>query len=210
MQNITVKICLCILLLTIFCIPTTVVGYGGGGGGGSGDGANNTADPFAGMEPLASGGVTWTPNPNGANVRGSSIWSERPENIQQGPYQPDKAVEDAEQELLTGFQSGNYTPQQVKEQLEWAQQVGITLSPQAVKTLEAINHPPAPSSPPPTTSNTSRSSRRNEKQNEKAAEIINVLNAVSQAVKNKGSASDIENAAIGAIVQNKLNKWLSK
>jgi hypothetical protein len=100
------------------------------------------------MAPTASGGVSWAPNPNGADVVGSSIWDGRPANIEHGPYQPDKAVEDAEAELLSGFQSGNYTAQDVKEQLDWAQRVGIKISPQAVKVLHDINNPPAPPKTP--------------------------------------------------------------
>lgn len=139
MPNATAKIVLIGLLLVCFWVPSTVVGYGGGGGG---DGDSNT-DIFSSAESHASGGVSWAPNPNGSDVMGSSIWDGRPENIHHGPYQPDKAVQDAEAELLEGLKDGNYTPAQVKEQLEWAQRVGIQLSPQAIKKLNEINNPPS-------------------------------------------------------------------
>ena len=194
-------ILICLLGLCIG-FPSIAFGYGGGAGGGS-----EGTGLFDSMGPSYSGGVSWAPNPNGADVMGSSVWHGRPENIQHGPYQPDKAVEDGEAELLSGFQTGNYTAGQVKEQLEWAQRVGIKLSPQALQTLNQINTPPAPTAP--STSAASGSSR-NDKQSEKMADALNVLNAVCQTIKNKGSASDIEGAALGAIAENKLNKLKNK
>jgi len=133
-----------LLIISMGC-PSTSFGYGGGGGGGGG-----TEDAFAGMAPTAGGGVSWAPNPNGADVVGSSIWDGRPENIEHGPYQPDKAVQDAEAELLSGFQSGNYTAPDVKKHLGWAQRVGIKISPQAIKVLHAIDNPPVPPKTPAT------------------------------------------------------------
>ncbi|GEM_PF-1093553 len=199
MPKTTAQIMFISLLLVCFCVPSTVVGYGGGGSEGT--------DAFASMEPQASGGVSWAPNPNGADVMGSSIWDGRPENIQQGPYQPDKAVEDAEAELLQGLDGGKYTPQQVKEQLEWAQRVGIKLSPQAIKKLNQIKNPPAK---PSKTSSSSSLEARNQKQNEKANDFINIFNAVSKAHRNGGSASDIEAAAISAGLKNKWNRIKNK
>jgi hypothetical protein len=201
MKKPTANIILICLLGICIGLPSIAFGYGGGGGGGEG------ADPTASMGPSTSGGVSWSPNPNGADVMGSSIWDGRPESIHHGPYQPDKAVEDAEAELLQGFDDKTYTPDQVKEQLEWAQRVGIKLSPQALQVLTEINKPPAPTTP--STSDTSGSSQ-NDKQNEKAAEAVNILNALSQAVKNNGSKSDIERAILGAVAENKWNKLKNK
>lgn len=193
-------ILICLLGLCIG-FPSIAFGYGGGAGGG-----NEGTGLFDSMEPSYSGGVSWAPNPNGADVMGSSVYDGRPENIQHGPYQPGTAVEDAEAELLSGFQTGNYTAGQVKEQLEWAQRVGIKLSPRPCK-LSIRSTPPAPTAP--STSAASGSSQ-NDKQSEKIADAINIFNAVSQTLKNKGSASDIKRAIARAAVENKWNKLKNK
>jgi len=139
--------------------PGIAFSYGNGGNGGSGDVSQDYA--FGG------GAVSWSPNPNGVDVRGSSIWRGRPENITKGPYQPDKAVEDAEQELLDGFKDKKYTKEDVKANLEWAQRVGITLSDEAKKTLDAIKNPP-----------TTQLGKWTEKMQDKSVKIINFVNDI--------------------------------
>lgn len=130
----------CFLGALIFC-PTISLATGGGGGGGN-DRDNIFNNPSA-PEYFGSmgGGVSWTPNPNGPGVFGSSIYDGRPENIEKGPYQSGTAIEDAEALLLAGYVAGNYTPQDVKEQLAWAEKVGLTISDKAQNTLDLINKP---------------------------------------------------------------------
>jgi len=205
MPKTTAKIVFIGLLLVCFCVPSTVVGYGGGGSEGT--------DAFASMEPQASGGVSWAPNPNGSDVMGSSIWDGRPESIQQGPYQPDKAVQDAEAELLEGLKDGNYTPAQVKEQLEWAQRVGIKLSPGALQALDKINNPPVSPKPPAKPSQPSSGSSlstRNQKENEAAALAIKIGAALIDLNKRRAPASDMELAIIFGIIGHKMENQTKK
>ena len=63
-------------------------------------------------------------------------------------------MEDAEAELLSGYQSGTYTAEEVKAHLEWAQRVGIKISNQAQQTLKNILAPPSKPSPPSTIADT--------------------------------------------------------
>jgi len=121
----------------VFC-PDMAVAHGGGGGGdgGGGDGADTFSN--SGGNYLMGGGVSWDPNPNGPGIRGSSIYDGRPPNIEKGPYQPGTSVEDAEALLLAGYQSGMYTAEELLEQLEWADRVGITISEAAVQTLDQM------------------------------------------------------------------------
>ena len=79
--------------------------YGGGG---------------AGQEETSFGGgaVSWTTNPNGVDVIGSSIYSVQPAVVKKGPYQKDTAVQDAEEALLEGYKQGTYTADEVKTNLE--------------------------------------------------------------------------------------------
>lgn len=188
-------------------LPSIAFGYGGGGGGGEG------TDFFASMGPSASGGVSWSPNPNGADVMGSSIWDGRPESIHHGPYQPDKAVEDAEAELLQGLTDGNYTPAQVKEQLEWAQRVGIKISPQALQALDKINNPPAlpkPPAKPSQPSSGSSQSARNQKENDAAALAIKIGATLIELNERGASASDMELAVILGIIGHQMEKQSTK
>lgn len=131
----------CFLGALILC-PTISLAHGGDGGGGGNDRDNIFDNPSA-SEYFGSmgGGVSWTPNPNGPGVFGSSIYDGRPENIEKGPYQSGTAIEDAEALLLAGYVAGNYTPQDVKEQLAWAEKVGLTISDKAQNTLDLINKP---------------------------------------------------------------------
>jgi len=126
------------LFIYLMAVTSAAHSYGGGGNGGGGDvgWAAQEDDSFGG------GAVSWAPNPNGADVIGSSIWRGRPESLEKGPYQRNKAVEDAEQDLLDGFKNGQYTAEEVKENLRWAQRVGIAISDEAKKTLESIVNPP--------------------------------------------------------------------
>lgn len=101
-----------------------------GGEGGGGIGPQE--------EPSFWRAVSWAPNPNGADVMGSSIWSGRPESIEKGPYQEGRAVEDAEQELLDGFRRGQYSAWDVVENIMWAERVGIPVSNQAWETMETF------------------------------------------------------------------------
>lgn len=133
-------ICVFLLGIFVFC-PSMVIAHGGGGGGGSEDGgADNffSGSSSSTSEDFFAGGVSWTPNPNGPGVRGSSIYNGRPPNIEKGPYQSGTAVEDAEALLLAGYQAGNYTADELLEQLEWADRVGIPISEAASQTLDQM------------------------------------------------------------------------
>ncbi|HEU17858.1 MAG TPA: hypothetical protein ENO00_00530 [Deltaproteobacteria bacterium] len=157
-----------ILLTLIMClsVPVTLAySYGGGSGGGVSQAEDSS---FGG------GAVSWAPNPNGADVIGSSIWSGRPENLEKGPYQPDKAVEDAEQELLDGFRSGQYSADEVQTNLEWAQKVGISISNEAQQTLNSIKNPPKTPIKPQTAP--VKSGELTTKQQNKAVKVIDIMN----------------------------------
>ncbi len=159
-----------ILLTLLMCllVPVTLA-YSYGGGGGSGGGVSQAEDSSFG-----GGAVSWAPNPNGADVRGSSIWNGRPENLEKGPYQPDTAVEDAEQDLLDGFRSGQYSADEVKANLEWAQRVGISISNEAQQTLSSINNPPkTPVKPQPAPA---PSGQLTEKEQDNFVKGLNIVN----------------------------------
>ena len=128
----------------MFCPVTTFAHGGGGGGGGSEDGdfMNPSSPPTDDYFGSMGGGVSWEPNPNGPGILGSSIYDGRPANIEKGPYQSGTSIEDAEALLLWGYQAGNYTPDEVKEQLAWAVKVGLNISKDAQATLDLINKPP--------------------------------------------------------------------
>ncbi|MBN2515438.1 MAG: hypothetical protein JXC33_05325 [Deltaproteobacteria bacterium] len=162
------KFTILLTLLMFLLIPvTTAYAYGGGGSGGGVSQAEDSS--FGG------GAVSWAPNPNGADVIGSSIWRGRPENIEKGPYQPGKAVEDAEQDLLDGFRSGQYSADEVKANLAWAQRVGISISNEAQQTLDKINNPPK--TPIKQKTNPGKSGQlTTQQQNNKAANIIKYVN----------------------------------
>lgn len=205
-----------ILIFLLFCFMVTshrVFAYGGGGdGGGAGSAQTSGSSSSSG-----SWGVSWGENPNGADVFGSSIWAGRPENIHHGPYQPDKAVEDAEAELISGFQSGNYTPEQVREQLEWAQRVGIKISGQAQEILDRIKHP-APVSPPVAATNpspSSGSSAADEKLANKLELYLNIWAAVNSKIKDdkangrETSVNDIKGTAAVEILKDKVKQYFS-
>lgn len=160
------KFLMLLSLLMCLLVPiTTAYSYGGGSGGGT---SQSDDSSFGG------GAVSWVPNPNGADVRGSSIWHGRPENIKKGPYQPDTAVEDAEQDLLDGFKRGEYSADEVKANLEWAQRVGISISNEAQQTLSSINNPPKTPVKPQTAP--VKSGQFTTKQQNKAVKIINIVN----------------------------------
>ena len=146
-----------IFVLCLVLSPNSAFAYGGGGGA---DISQLEDSSFGG------GAVSWGSNPNGANVRGSSIWHGRPENIEKGPYQADTAVQDAEQDLLDGFNSGEYTADEVKTNLEWAQNVGIAISDEAQQTLDNIKNPPKTPGQP---------GQFTEKQQDKAVKVINYI-----------------------------------
>ena len=124
-------ILLCLFVCLIFPV-TTVYSYGGGGG--DGGGASEAEDGFSG-----GGAVSWSENPNGLDVMGSSIWAGQPENLKKGPYQPGTAVEDAEQDLLDGFKSGEYSSEEVKKNLQWAKKSRIHISSIAQKVLDGLS-----------------------------------------------------------------------
>ena len=177
--------------------PSMVVGHGGGGGGG---GSEDGDDVFGGSssvteEYLMGGGVSWDPNPNGPGIRGSSVYSGRPENIEKGPYQSGTAIEDAEGALLAGYQSGNYTAAEVQEQLAWAVRVGIKISMAAQNVLDQINNP-----------NPSSTQQWSQEEEDKAGQALSALDAVRKLFQNNQknkkpvTAEDIESAAIGGYV----------
>jgi hypothetical protein len=153
------------LFVSLMALSCPAYSYGGGGGGGgNGGGVEQEDDSFGG------GAVSWAPNPNGADVIGSSIWRGRPESLEKGPYQKNKAVEDAEQDLLDGFRSGQYSAEEVKENLEWAQRVGIAISDQAKSTLESIVNPP----PKPAVAAPQQSSVDEQKVADKMEKYLNI------------------------------------
>jgi hypothetical protein len=132
------KIRLVIIALAIsFYLPGFCFAYGGGEGGESG-----SSDEIEMLHEHAGGGVTWTENPNGADVIGSSVWNGRPAEIERGPYQRGTAVEDAEQALLDGLKTGLYTEEEVKANLEWAVRVNIGISNEA---KDILNNKPSTS-----------------------------------------------------------------
>jgi len=110
----TILVVLLAVMIGLLAPTQLVFAYGGGGGGGgAGAGAEDHEH--------ASGGVSWTPNPNGEDVIGSSVWrGPRPP----GPFQADKAIQDALDDLVQGA-GPTYSDEQVKENLEWAQRAGI-------------------------------------------------------------------------------------
>ena len=111
----TILVVVLAVLIGLSVPAPLVFAYGGGGGGGGGAGAG------AEDHEHASGGVSWAPNPNGEDVIGSSVWSgPHPE----GPFQADKSIQDALEELAQGAGS-IYSDDQVRENLEWAQRAGI-------------------------------------------------------------------------------------
>lgn len=125
-----VKVVMIVLAVSLLLPWNSAVAYGGGSGGGT---SQSDDSSFSG------GAVSWSKNPNGLDVIGSSIWHGRPENLAKGPYQPGAAVEDAEQDLLDGFKSGEYTSEEVKENLQWAKKARIHISSEAQKVLDGLS-----------------------------------------------------------------------
>ena len=112
-----------VLAIALVAPSQSVLAYGGGGGGAGAGGAG------AEDHEHASGGVSWTPNPNGEGVIGSSVWrGPRPA----GPFQADKSIQDALDDLVRGMGS-EFTDDQVKTNMEWAQRAGV---------LEGVKVPP--------------------------------------------------------------------
>jgi len=187
---------ICLIALLLVLNHTTIVfGYGDDSGG-SDDGDDKSFATTA-----AGGGVSWGENPNGAGVMGSSIWDGRSENLHHGPYQPDTAVEDAEAALFQGLDQGQYNEEQVREQLGWAQSVGIKLSEQAQNFLDGVTNQssadgaganaatdPSASTPPTSPGEPSKT----DKQNEAAAAILNGLQDGIQLLREGKSGEEIE------------------
>ena len=202
-------------IITISAPQSGFAHSGGGGGGGGGGGAGGDGGGGDVADVLGSGGawgVSWTPNPNGSDVVGSSIWRGRPENVKQGPYQADTAVEDAEAELLSGYQSGTYTAEEVKTNLEWAQRVGIKISAQAQQALNNILKPPST----PSTSSTTpgSSSKLSDKAMDDVTKGLNLwANYNKQKAKNKKlgkktTKSDLAVAGIKTAIKDALpSSW---
>ena len=141
-EKISILICVLLLGIVVF-FPSMVVAHGGGGGGGGGgseDGDSFGVSSSATEEYLMGGGVSWTPNPNGPGIRGSSIYDGRPDNIEKGPYQSGWAIEYSEALMFDedGNLTGRYTPAEVMEQLEWATRVGIKVSDAALLALDQM------------------------------------------------------------------------
>jgi len=130
------KIILFVMAASLLIPGNSALAYGGGSGGGVSQAEDSS---FGG------GAVSWSENPNGLDVMGSSIWHGRPESLEKGPYQPGKAVEDAEQDLLDGFKRGEYTKEEVKENLLWAIKAGIHISNEAQGVLDGLSSPTASS-----------------------------------------------------------------
>lgn len=153
----------------VFCPALALAHGGGGGGGGGGDDAASEAfnsDSNSGDSYLMGGGVTWNPNPNDRDGMRGSIYDGRDANIEKGPFIPERAVEDAIGYLLAGGftdKDGNYTKytnEEVLDQLEWAESVGITLSAAAHDRLY-------PKKPSPTKSSLPQKEKDKEKKDQK-------------------------------------------
>ena len=202
----------------VFCPVTIFAHGGGGGGGGSEDGSamNDLSPPADDYFGSMGGGVSWEPNPNGPGILGSSIYDGRPANIEKGPYQSGIAIEDAEALLLWGYHAGNYTPNEVKEQLAWAVKVGLNISKDAQATLDLINNPfpvPAkvskPASPPPKKSLTSRE----EDNIDLLLQIAVAFGKKSTENKknNKGTtANDLADIALRKLAEQKIKNFAAK
>jgi hypothetical protein len=207
-----------LVLTIVLVVPSqSVLAYGGGGGGAGGAGAG------AEDHEHASGGVSWTPNPNGEGVIGSSVWrGPRPA----GPFQADKSIQDALDDLVRGMGS-EFTDEQVKANMEWAQRAGV---------LEGVKVPPeltrfvtpaasqsgsgqttSPSSgqpstgssgqtsPPAQTPQTSKQARRAQKMADAIDIGIDTLDWLKQQKKQgkSPSAQDIENHVKKQVIKQK-------
>jgi hypothetical protein len=126
------KTVMIIFVLCFLLSPNSAFAYGGGGGSGGG---SSDSEEFS----SGGGAISWSKNPNGLDVMGSSIWHGQPENLKKGPYQPGTAVEDAEQDLLDGFKNKEYTKEEVKENLLWAKKAGIHISNEAQQVLDGLS-----------------------------------------------------------------------
>jgi len=126
----TIKVIMIAVAVGLMFPWNAAFAYGGGNGSGTSQPEDNS---FSG------GAVSWSKNPNGLAVMGSSIWHGRPESLEKGPYQPGKAVEDAEQDLLDGFKNKEYTREEVQENLLWAKRVGIHISNEAQQVLDGLS-----------------------------------------------------------------------
>ncbi len=203
-----------LLGLLMFC-PATIFAHGGGGGGGGsedGDGMNAASPPADDYFGSMGGGVSWEPNPNGPGILGSSVYDGRPANIEKGPYQSGTAIEDAEALLLWGYAAGNYTADEVKEQLAWAERVGLTISDKAQQTLEQINNPQkvpvkvSNPAPPPSESLTAE-------EDDNFVLILQIAHAIGKKnTENNNSnkdttANDLADVTLAEIAKQKLRNW---
>jgi len=221
-----VFIVVALALAIALVLPTqSVLAYGGGGGGG-GAGAGAGAEDHE----HASGGVSWTPNPNGEGVIGSSVWrGPRPA----GPFQDDKAIQDALDDLVSGMGS-EFTDDQVKANMDWARRAGVLEGVKIPPELTRFVTPPAsqsgsgqtpstssgqpstgssgqtstPAQTPPT-SKQARSAKKQARRAKRLADAIGIgfdtLNWAKQQ-KKKGkppSAQDIENHAKKQVIKQK-------
>jgi hypothetical protein len=177
MRRVT-SIIVLILAISLMMPARSVLAYGNGGNG-NGD---TTED-----HEHASGGVSWTPNPNGEGVIGSSVWQgPRPA----GPFQADKSIQDALEDLARGAGT-EYTDKQVRENMEWARRAGllegIEVPPELAQFLQQKSSqvtavksspPPKTATPPPQKKPTLQElyrARRAAKRARKQAQAIDIL-----------------------------------
>jgi len=213
MKHIVVIVLALVISLTV--ASNTCLAYGGGGAGGAGAGAEDHEH--------ASGGVSWTPNPNGEGVIGSSVWrGPRPS----GPFQADKSIQDALDDLVRGMGT-EFTDEQVKANMEWAQRAGVLEGVKVPSELTRFLTPPASqpgsgqttsaSSGQPSTgssgqttapaqkSQTSKQARRAQKQAQAIGIVFRTLDWLKQQKKQGKTvrAQDIENHVKKQIIKHK-------
>jgi hypothetical protein len=173
------------LAISLTAASNTCLAYGGGGGGGGNGGAEDHEH--------ASGGVSWTPNPNGEGVIGSSVWrGPRPA----GPFQEDKSIQDALDDLVRGMGT-EFTDEQVRANMDWARRAGVLEGIKVPSKLTAFLNPSG--------SQTSKHARRAQRQADAIGIAANVWGWL-QDQKKKGkdpSAQDIENHVKKQIIKHK-------
>ncbi|MEA3486306.1 MAG: hypothetical protein U9R20_01465 [Thermodesulfobacteriota bacterium] len=129
------KIVMVALVISLMLPVGFALGYGG-----DGDGDGDSADAFVADDSFGGGAVSWGGHPDYPNVRGSSVWDCNPV----GPFQEGTAIQDSVQDLIDGYQDGRYTKDDVKNSLDWAEGVGISLDNTRRDDLVTLMNPPPP------------------------------------------------------------------
>jgi hypothetical protein len=202
MNALAALICAAALMLVVPAHGVFAYGNGGGNGG------DESHEHYA-------AGVSCIPNPNGEGVIGSSIWSgPRPA----GPFEEAKSIQDAWQDLLSGYKDGKYSRDQVREIVQWANKWNLLgnkiydpTDPQSkhegmqvrtqIKTILAPR--PGPSTTP-----------TNDKLSEKIADFIDKhgdsISKGMDAFKGPGTPRQKLDRGLGAAVQNEAEKKTKK